>query len=167
MILSNEYFSRPATELAPDLIGKLLCVEKDDAVTKVRITETECYFGEEDTACHAHKGRTKRSETLYAQGGVAYIYLCYGMYDLLNVVTGEKDHPEAVLIRAVEGINGPGRLTKRLGITRASNGLSLDKAGGLWIEDDGTTLPYIQGERIGIAYADEKDVKKLWRFTAK
>ena len=167
MILGESYFSAPATSLAPDLIGKLLCVRMPDGTTvKKRITETECYFGEDDTACHAHKGRTKRTETLYHKGGVAYVYLCYGMYELLNFVTGDENHPEAVLIRGVEGISGPGRLTKALGITRSSNGKELTEENGLWVEDDGVKLPYSTGERVGIGYADEKDRQKPWRFLA-
>ena len=167
MMLGESYFSAPATSLAPDLIGKLLCVRMSDGtVAKKRITETECYFGEDDTACHAHKGRTKRTETLYHKGGVAYVYLCYGMYELLNFVTGNSDHPEAVLIRGVEGISGPGRLTKALGITRSSNGKELTEENGLWVEDDGVKLPYSTGERVGIGYADEKDRQKPWRFLA-
>ena len=167
MILDKNYFSAPATSLAPDLIGKLLCVRTSDGtIIKKRITETECYYGEEDTACHAHKGRTGRTETLYREGGVAYVYLCYGMYDLLNFVTGGADHPEAVLIRGIEGVPGPGRLTKALGITREFNGKPLEEKAGLWVEDDGVKLPYSAGERIGIGYADEKDRKKLWRFFA-
>lgn len=168
MIPDEKYFSRPATELAPDLIGKLLCVRSPDGtVTRSRITETECYYGEEDTACHAHRGRTPRTETLYRAGGVAYVYLCYGMYELLNVVTGKEDHPEAVLIRGIEGVSGPGRLTKRLGITRASNGKPLCPEEALWIEDDGVSLPFTSTGRIGIGYASEEDQKREWRFVAK
>lgn len=168
MILDGKYFSRPATDIAPDLIGKLLCVRSPDGtVTRSRITETECYFGEEDTACHAHKGRTARTETLYHSGGVAYVYLCYGIYDMLNVVTGKEDHPEAVLIRGVEGISGPGRLTKRLGITRALNGKTLCPEESLWIEDDGTSLPFTSSGRIGIGYAAKEDQEREWRFVAK
>ena len=119
-ILDEKYFSAPATERAPDLIGKLLCVRREDcSIIRARITETECYFGEQDSACHASRGRTPRTDTLYMRGGVAYVYLCYGMHELFNVVTGPEDHPEAVLIRGVENAPGPGRATKRLGITRA------------------------------------------------
>lgn len=166
MILEKSFFLSPATVIAPALIGKLLCVKRESEIIRLRITETECYFGEEDTACHASKGRTKRTETLYSEGGVAYVYLCYGMYDMLNFVTGARDHPEAVLIRAIKGVYGPGRLTKRLEITRQSNGNPLDEAHGLWVEDDGTSLPFSASGRIGINYANESDRQKLWRFTA-
>ena len=93
-----------ATELAPWLIGKILCREIDGAVVRVRITETECYFGENDTACHAHKGRTERTDIMYREGGRAYVYLCYGIHSLLNITTGKEGHPEAVLIRGVDNV---------------------------------------------------------------
>lgn len=150
------------------LIGKLLCRREGGRVYRLRITETECYFGEEDTACHAHKGRTPRTETLYAAGGIAYVYLCYGMHSLLNIVTGREGHPEAVLIRGVEGISGPGRVTKALGITRTENRLPLLKKNGLWLEDDGTPPPeWIATPRIGIDYAAREDRERPWRFLAK
>ena len=119
-------FSADALALAPRLLGKFLCRRlADGTVLRRRITETEAYFGEEDTACHAHKGRTPRTDVLYAAGGCAYVYLCYGMHELFNVVTGPEGHPEAVLIRGVEGAKGPGRLTKLLHITRAFNRMNL------------------------------------------
>ena len=94
--------------MAPSLIGKLLCRkmcdENGERIIKFRITETECYFGEEDTACHAHKGKTERTKTMYRRGGIAYVYLCYGMHSMLNVVSGPEGYPEAVLIRGVEEI---------------------------------------------------------------
>ena len=165
MILSKEYFSQPATHLAPDLLGKLLCrIDENGNVIKARITETECYFGEEDTACHAHKGRTPRTETLYQGGGIAYVYLCYGMHELFNVITGPADHPEGVLIRGVEGAEGPGRSTKYLGITREYNTLPLTQENGLWLEDDGAHPEYTALPRVGIGYASEEDQARLWRF---
>ena len=166
MILTSEYYAHPATELAPALLGKLLCRRlPDGTVLRRRITETECYFGEEDTACHAHKGRTPRTDTLYLAGGVSYVYLCYGIHSLLNLVTGEKDHPEAVLIRGIEGASGPGRVTKALGITCADNRLPLCPEQGIWVEDDGTPVPpYRALPRVGIDYADEADRTRLWRY---
>lgn len=168
MILDAAYFAHPATELAPDLLGKLLCRRlPDGSVLRRRIVETECYFGEEDTACHAHKGRTPRTDTLYQAGGIAYVYLCYGIHSLLNVVTGERDHPEAVLIRGVEGAIGPGRVTKQMGITCAENRLPLSPEGGLWLEDDGTPSPdFAAGPRVGIDYAEKSDRERLWRYIA-
>mgnify|MGYP000028275910 FL=1 len=168
MVLGAAFFRRSAVTLAPLLVGKLLCRKTDGKTFCYRITETECYFGEEDTACHAHKGRTPRTDTLYAAGGIAYVYLCYGMHSLLNFVTGEEGHPEAVLIRGVEGISGPGRVTKALDITVAQNRLPLFKKNGLWVADDGAPAPeLIATPRIGIDYAEKEDRERLWRYLAK
>ena len=167
MILDKEYFSKPATELAPDLIGKILCRKTDDGIIRARITETECYFGEEDTACHAHKGKTERTKTMYEQGGITYVYLCYGIHSLLNLVTGPKDHPEAVLIRGVKNAKGPGRTTKFLHITTKDNALPLCEQSEIWLEDDGTKLEYTATPRIGIDYATKEDREKNWRYCAK
>lgn len=166
-VLSKEFFLRPATELASELLGKLLCRKIDGEIIRLRILETECYFGEEDTACHAHKGRTPRTDIMYEAGGNAYVYLCYGIHYLLNITTGEEGHPEAVLIRAVEGSVGPGRLTKRLSIDRALNRAPLSEENGLWLEDDGARPDYITAPRVGIDYASEEDRNRLWRFLVK
>ena len=164
--LSREYLSKKATELAPLLIGKLLCRRIGGEVLKYRITETECYFGEEDTACHACHGKTERTRVLYEKGGTAYVYLCYGIHNLFNVVSGDEGHPEAVLIRGVKGYNGPGKLTKAMKIDRSLNGIDLVISDELWLEDDGTLLEYKSGKRIGIDYATEEYRNILWRFTA-
>lgn len=161
-------FSADALALAPRLLGKFLCRRlADRTVLRRRITETEAYFGEEDTACHAHKGRTPRTDVLYAAGGCAYVYLCYGMHELFNVVTGPEGHPEAVLIRGVEGAKGPGRLTKLLHITRTLNRERLATSARLWLEDDGFAPKYVRTPRIGIAYASARDRLRKWRFVSK
>lgn len=167
MILEKKYFSAPATLLAPDLIGKILCRKTAGGVIRARITETECYFGEGDTACHAHKGKTERTRTMYEEGGTTYVYLCYGIHSLLNIVTGPKDHPEAVLIRGVEGAEGPGRATKFMQITTADNSLPLCEKSGIWLEDDGTKPEYTVHPRVGIDYASKEDREKKWRYCAK
>ena len=96
MKLKSDFYRRPCLDVARDLVGKVIVYNG----MCLRITETEAYCGESDTACHAHKGRTKRTEIMYRQAGTLYIYLCYGMHWLMNIVTGEVDQPEAVLIRA-------------------------------------------------------------------
>lgn len=165
MKLTSDFYNMPATEAAPALCGKILCVRADDGtVKKARITETECYFGEEDTACHAHRGRTPRTETLYMKGGVAYVYLCYGIHNLFNIITGEANHPEGVLIRGVDGADGPGKLTKFLGITRLYNKVSLTDSDIIWCEDDGTVPKLTALPRVGIDYADEADRLRPWRY---
>ncbi len=168
MILEKEYFKRSAMELAPDLIGKLICRKFGGNIIRARITETECYFGEEDTACHAHRGRTPRTSTLYQEGGIAYVYLCYGIHSLLNFVTGDALHPEAVLIRGVEGASGPGRVTRLLGITCKDNALPLCPEFGIWLEDDGIRRGGIERlPRVGIDYASKRDRERKWRFLLK
>ena len=168
MILGRDYFASDAKTLAPDLIGKLLCRRTENGIIKARITETECYFGEEDTACHAHKGKTERTKTMYEVGGITYVYLCYGIHSLLNIVTGCEGHPEAVLIRGVEGANGPGKATKMLWISLSDNALPLTEESGIWIEDDGEKKPRIARlTRVGIDYASKKDRERKWRFLIK
>ncbi len=168
MKLTEKEYLMDSTELAPYLIGKLLCRKHEDgSVNKMRITETECYFGEEDTACHAHKGKTPRTRLLYEKGGVCYVYLCYGIHNLFNVISGREGHPQGVLIRGVEGYYGPGRLTKKLNIDRSLNGISLIDSGVIWIEDDGLSCEIQKGKRIGIDYAEKEDIERLWRFTMK
>lgn len=164
--LSKTFYSQDAVTLAKALLGKWLCRRLEDGtVIRRRITETEAYLGEEDTACHAHKGRTQRTDVMYAEGGCAYVYLCYGMYDMLNVVSGPVDHAEAVLIRGVEGYDGPGKLTKALKITREHNRENLVASERLWLEDDGFAPRFTAGPRIGIGYASARDQKRRWRFT--
>ena len=162
--LKEEFYLQPATEAAPLLLGKLLCRNIDGRILKYRITETEAYYGTSDTACHAHKGRTNRTEIMFGNGGFAYIYLCYGIHYLLNVVTGNVDSPEAVLIRGVEGYNGPGKLTKALQIDKNLACENFVLSNRLWIEDDGYKPKYKTTPRIGINYASEKYRDILWRF---
>ena len=167
MRLSEEFYRRPATMAAPELLGKILCCKRETEVIRSRITETECYFGEADSACHASKGKTPRTEVLYEAGGVAYVYLCYGIHHLLNVVTGGAGFPQAVLIRGIEGYDGPGKLTKYLQIDKTFNRESFLSSSRLWIEDDGKTPAYEATPRIGIDYAKKEDRERLWRFCIK
>ncbi|MCI8611444.1 MAG: DNA-3-methyladenine glycosylase [Clostridiales bacterium] len=155
-----------ADELAPALLGKILCRKKGGTIKRVRITETECYKGETDTACHAAKGKTKRTQVLYEEGGTIYVYLCYGIHEMFNIVAGVAGYPEAVLIRGVDTILGPGRVTKFLDITRELNGKDLCNGEELWIEDDGFSLPYQTAPRVGIGYAAKEDQARPWRFIA-
>ena len=162
--LGRNYYRRPATELASDLIGKLLCRRTEEGIIKRRITETECYYGEADTACHASKGKTNRTRVLYEQGGTAYVYLCYGMHSLFNVVTGKAGFPEAVLIRGIEGYNGPGKAAKAMKIDRSLNETDMVSSKELWLEDDGVYPEYSAAKRVGIDYATEEYRNILWRF---
>lgn len=165
-VLTPEFFAGECPEVSAALVGKLLCHRlPDGTVRRLRITETEAYCGEQDTACHAHRGRTKRTEVLYGSPGTLYVYLCYGIHWMLNIVTGETGRPQAVLIRACEGAEGPGRLTKALGITGELNRYRLsDESGPLWLEDDGHPCSVTTAPRVGIGYASPEDQARHWRY---
>jgi DNA-3-methyladenine glycosylase len=163
--------------LARWLVGKHLVRRFPDGRVEARmIVETEAYNGEEDQACHARAGRTKRTEVLYRAGGIWYVYLCYGIHEMLNLVVGPEGFPAAILIRGVEGAIGPGRVTKQLGINRALNGAralpggeprEANAAGELWIEDRGVRVArekVVATPRVGIDYAGPEWVAKPWRF---
>ena len=161
--LDKAFFHRECLDVAQDLVGKVLVHNRK----RLRISETEAYCGESDTACHAHKGRTKRTEVLYAEAGTIYIYLCYGMHWLLNIVTGDVGDPQAVLIRACVDAEGPAKLTKKLGITGEQNRDSVVTSDTLWIEDDGFRCRIVTDKRVGIGYASQEDQDRLWRFKMK
>ena len=161
--LTYEFYHRPCVEVARDLVGKVLVFGDK----QLRISETEAYCGESDTACHASKGRTKRTEVMYADAGTVYIYLCYGMHWMLNIVTGEQEQPEAVLIRACMEAPGPGKLTKAMGITGDLNRSSVLSGQQLWIGDDGFRCAVDTDKRVGIGYASREDQDRLWRFKIK
>ena len=162
--LTDTFFQRPCLDVARDLVGKVLIRRTPEGEIRMRISETEAYCGEDDTACHAHKGRTGRTEVMYGEAGVLYIYLCYGIHWLLNIVTGEENHPEAVLIRCCAEAPGPGRLTKKLGITGKLNREDVTQSDRLWVEDDGFRCEVVTDKRVGIGYASEEDQNRLWRF---
>ena len=116
-VLPTDFFKRDVLTVAPELLGKFLVRRYEDGHTeRFQIMEVEAYRGQEDLACHASKGRTKRTEVLFHNGGKINMYLIYGIYWMLNIVTGNEDEPQAILIRGVEGAIGPGRLTKRLAL---------------------------------------------------
>jgi len=158
-----------AIPLARWLLGKFLVRRRPEGVIDARmIVEVEAYNGESDEACHARAGRTRRTDPLYRAGGIWYVYLCYGIHEMLNLVVGPEDWPAALLIRGVEGVIGPGRVTKRLAIDRSLNATSaLDPASGLWLEDRGIRVPnrLIRATpRIGVDYAGPVWSQKPWRF---
>lgn len=180
------YIREDVVQISQDLLGQVLCTRIDDQVTKAIITETEAYAGTKDKASHAYAGRrTKRTEPLYARGGTAYIYLCYGIHHLFNVVTNEAETPHAVLIRAGNPVEhsdlmqerrkkqqvdktllaGPGSLSQALGITIDFTGVSL-LGNRIWIEDHGYPIDkeqIVTGPRVGIDYAGE-DAARPYRF---
>lgn len=163
--LTREYFTRDVLDVAPEMIGKSICIKLPDADTgRFMITEVEAYRGTEDKACHASKGRTARTEIMFQDGGRLYIYLIYGMYWMLNIVTGEKDNPQAVLIRGVENYKGPGVLTRSLGIDKSFNCEDLVTSDRIWVEDAGVVPSVKTGPRIGIDYAGEYWKDRPWRY---
>ena len=180
------YVKDDVVAVARDLLGKVLCTRLNSEMTKAIIVETEAYAGVTDKASHAYGGRrTKRTEPIYGQGGTTYVYLCYGLHHLFNVVTNEEETPHAVLIRAgipMSGTDlmlkrrnkakadksllaGPGSLAKALGITTDHTGLSLMN-GQIWIEDRGIEIDddsVIVGPRVGVDYAGD-DALRPYRF---
>ena len=168
MRLESDFFNRDCLDVARDLIGKILVHKTPEGELRLRISETEAYCGEADTACHVHKGRTPRTEVFYMPAGTVYVYLCYGMHWMLNIVTGNEEDPQAVLIRACVDAPGPGRLTKAMGITGTLNkGSVLSPESLLWIEDDGFSCGIDLDKRVGIGYASQEDQDRLWRFKLK
>ena len=194
-ILKNDFFKRDTVEVAKSLIGKKIIRNISGNFFCAKIVETEAYLGLEDRACHSYGGRiTDRNKTLYLPGGHIYVYLIYGMYDLLKIVTRDEDHPEAVLLRGVEPLenldgisknrfgkayeelstyqrknlsNGPGKLSMALGINRSLNGKVLSKD-YLYI-GEGEEVPekdLVITKRIGIDYAGE-DANLPLRFCLK
>lgn len=191
MKLEKEFFLRDTNIVAKELLGKVVVRKIEDKILKARIVETESYLGMEDKAAHSYGGRrTKRTETLFLEGGICYVYFTYGMYNLLNIVTEEENNPRAVLIRGVEILseknefsknrykenfenlnnykktnitNGPGKLTMAMKIDRKFDKKTITSE-ELYIEDDGFNgFNIISAKRVGIDYAEEwKDA--LLRF---
>ena len=177
--LPRSFFDRPTLKVAKDLLGKYLFRETGKGVVHARIVDVEAYVGPNDLACHASRGRTKRTEVMFGQSGVTYVYLVYGMYHCLNLVTERIDYPAAVLIRGIEvnhagsqntgpmtRINGPGRVCRFLNIDRTLNRCDTTLGKSFWVEDyeEPVQSREIQALlRIGVDYAGEW-AKKPWRF---
>lgn len=162
--LTKDFFTQSAYDAAQQLIGKWICRDINGTVEKFQITETECYIGSCDTACHAYKGKTARTQIMWHEGGVCYVYLCYGIHQMLNFITGKEGEAEGVLIRGVTGAKGPGRATKAMQIDKSLYGHSLLTKDKIWVEDDGKTYKFSASKRIGIGYASRQDQDRLWRF---
>lgn len=175
------YLRNDVVLIANELIGKVLVTNIDGKITKGIIVETEAYCGRNDKACHANNGlRTKRTKVMYARGGVAYVYLCYGIHHLFNIVTNEAGKADAVLIRALQALegkdymkertksprltNGPGILSKAMGITTAFTGIDLLE-NKIWVENRSllSNEKIIATKRIGVNSAKE-DANLPWRF---
>ncbi len=188
MRIERKFYMRDAVTVGKDILGKIIVKKTADSrIMSGRITEVEAYMGITDKASHSYGGRrTKRTEVMYKEGGYSYVFLIYGMYECFNVTVGREGDPQAVLIRGVEPLenknlmqekrkvkkekdisNGPGKLTKALGITREDNGADLTAGENIWLEDDGYKVKdIVETTRIGIDYAEE-DALKPWRFYIK
>jgi len=187
-VLPVAFYARPTLEVARDLVGKVLVHRAADGVAAGRIVETEAYIGESDPACHAYKGRTPRNAPLYGPPGLAYVYVSYGLHHLLNAVTEGDGFPSAVLIRAVEPLDGvarmrvrraaasgrpaptrdhdlcrgPGNLTVAMGIATPTHNMRMLTDGPLTIEDDGAAPDVVWTPRIGVTLGADR----LWRCAA-
>ena len=154
--LTKKFFAGPTLKTAESLLGKYLVRRRGEKIEAYMITEVEAYDGPKDRASHAFHGRTVRTETMFGDPGKLFIYLTYGMHWMLNVVAGPKDYPAAILIRGVVGINGPGRVTKSLGVNKSLNDKEANKLNGVWFEDRGVVIKRSMIEftpRIGVDYA--------------
>jgi DNA-3-methyladenine glycosylase len=166
-VLTHDFFNRPALKVAHDLIGCYLVRRIGNKTKRYMITETEAYTGPEDLACHASGGRrTKKTEVLFGEPGLIYIYFTYGMHWLLNFVVGPKDFPAGVLIRGIEGLNGPARITKKLKLDGRIHGKVANKSNGLWIEKGEAIDPrrIKKLPRVGVDYAGPVWSEKKYRF---
>ncbi len=159
-------FSKKTLRVAEELIGCYIVRNIGRTTKRYLITETEAYIGPHDLASHASKGQTKRTEVMFAEPGTLYVYLIYGMYYLLNVVTEKAEYPAAVLIRGVEGVKGPGRVGRALEIDMKFNGKKAGVETGLWFEprDKGVKPKIRASKRIGVEYAGAKWSEKEFRF---
>ena len=168
MVLGKKFFDRPTLAVARELLGKYLVRRRGKKIEKFIITEVEAYDGFKDNASHASRGKTLRNAPMFCEAGIWYVYFTYGMHHMLNIVTGPKDYPAAVLIRGVGGINGPGRITKKLNIDKKFNNKIASPKTGLWVEDSGkirnSQLIIRRAPRIGVSYAGPTWSKKKWRF---
>ncbi len=166
-VLQDYFFGRRTLTVARELLGKHLVARANGRELALPIVEVEAYDGPDDRACHAHRGKTPRNAVMFGPPGYWYVYLCYGVHWLLNVVTGPEDFPAAVLIRGAGGVRGPGRLTRHFGIGREHDRKPARRTSGLWIEDRGIRVrrrEIARTPRIGIDSAGPVWSAKPFRF---
>jgi DNA-3-methyladenine glycosylase len=162
------FFEAKTLKVAKSLLGTYLVRQLGNKVIREKITEVEAYIGEHDLACHASRGRTARTEVMFKEAGTIYVYLIYGVYWMLNVVTEEKGSGAAVLIRATQNYKGPGILTRELKINKSLNDKPLGEKTGLWIEAGlSTKSKVLRAPRVGVDYAGDIWAKKPYRFILK
>jgi DNA-3-methyladenine glycosylase len=169
-ILKKEFFEQPTLVVAEGLLGKFLVRRYKGREISAMITEVEAYDGLHDRASHAHRGETARTSVMFGNAGVWYVYLIYGMHNMLNIVTGGVDYPAAILIRGVQDARGPGKVTKFFHIDGKLNKKKALPAWGLWIEEKGICVPkknIARTSRIGVLYAGPTWANKPYRFILK
>lgn len=166
--LTEEFFRQDVLTVAPVLLGKMLVrVWPSGEISRHVISETEAYRGGDDLACHASKGKTPRTSVMFEPGGLLYMYLIYGMYWMLNIVTAGEDVPQAVLVRGLTDVSGPGRLTRKLELDGSFNRENLVTSPKIYITGGDTIPEFTTHPRIGIDYAGEVWKNKPWRFVLK
>ena len=166
-ILGSKFFARETLIVAENLLGKFIVRRQGQTEIAYQITEAEAYDGPQDKASHANRGKTSRNQIMFGPPGCFYIYLVYGFHQMLNIVTGMKSYPAAILIRGVTGVNGPGRVPKVLGIDKSFYAKIATQKTGLWFEDWGAKISAKQIKRlprIGVAYAGPLWSAKKYRF---
>lgn len=166
-ILKPDFFNRPTLKVAEDLLGKFLVRKIGSKEISSMITEVEAYDGFNDKASHASRGRTLRNEVMFGEAGRWYIYFIYGMYWMLNIVTGPKNYPAAILIRGVADAKTPGKLTRYFEVDKSFNGKTASKATCLWVEDRGIKINLkniLKTKRIGVTYAGTYWASRHHRF---
>ncbi len=186
--LSLDFYTRDdVVQVAKELVGKYVFTALDGCVTGGKIVETEAYSGRSDKACHAYHKRTKRTEVMYQAGGVAYVYLCYGIHHMFNIVTNRQGLADAVLVRAIQPLvgleaiierrggdkkyaltRGPGSMGQALGFHKSQSGTSLVDSNEMWLAEDPTAIApeLMTDRRVGVDYAQE-DALLPWRFFEK
>lgn len=163
--LNGDFFTRDVLAIAPEMLGKVLAIRSPEGnVGRYIITDLEAYRGMEDKGCHASKGRTPRTDIMFHPGGSLYVYLIYGMYWMLNVVTGPENEPQAILIRGIGNCTGPGRVTRMLGIDGSFNREDITESDRIWFENADPVTEFRTGVRIGIDYAGEFWKTRPWRY---
>lgn len=164
MRVGREFFVEDVLTVAGRLPGMDIVIKEGELESRYMITETEAYNGLDDKACHASKGKTPRTEVMFREGGLLYVYFVYGMHWMMNIVTGEEGNPQAVLIRGAGDMTGPGRVTRQLGIDGSFNKEDVISSPRIWIEDAGRRPELVTGPRVGIDYAGEPWKSMPWRF---
>ncbi len=183
-VLNQKFFDRPTVTVAKELLGKYLVRKRGGKTIALMITEVEAYDGPRDKASHASRGMTPRTKIMFGPAGRWFVYFTYGMHWMLNVVTGKERYPAAVLIRGIEGVNGPGRVTKFLHVDKKLNGKLANRKNDLWIEERRTnpvrnspsqgrsgarragviSNGIKKSPRIGVQYAGAHWARKNYRF---